>query len=71
MDKHNFQYIRMVVCNLYPFVKTVTNENVTIQDAVENIDIGKTFNNVHCNINENALGFVTFSNFNLFLLRCN
>ena len=38
--KQNFEYIRVVVCNLYPFVKTVANPDVTIEDAVENIDIG-------------------------------
>lgn len=30
----------MVVCNLYPFVNTIEKPDVTIQDAVENIDIG-------------------------------
>lgn len=35
---HNFQ--RVVVCNLYPFVKTVSNPSVTVDDAVEQIDIG-------------------------------
>ena len=30
----------MVVGNLYPFVETVSAENVTLQDALENIDIG-------------------------------
>lgn len=29
-----------MVCNLYPFVQTVSKENVTVADAVENIDIG-------------------------------
>lgn len=32
--------IRVVVCNLYPFVETVSKPNVTVEDAVENIDIG-------------------------------
>ncbi|PVU99178.1 hypothetical protein BB559_000945 [Furculomyces boomerangus] len=32
--------IDFVVCNLYPFVKTVENPNVTIPQAVEEIDIG-------------------------------
>lgn len=32
--------ISIVVCNLYPFVKTVTKPDVTVADAVENIDIG-------------------------------
>lgn len=35
---HNFK--RVVVCNLYPFVKTVSNPSVTVDDAVEQIDIG-------------------------------
>lgn len=33
---------RVVVCNLYPFVKTVSNPSVTVEDAVEQIDIGKS-----------------------------
>lgn len=32
--------IRIVVCNLYPFVQTVSKPDVTLSDAVENIDIG-------------------------------
>lgn len=32
---------RVVVCNLYPFVKTVSNPSVTVEDAVEQIDIGE------------------------------
>lgn len=35
---HNFK--RVVACNLYPFVKTVSNPSVTVDDAVEQIDIG-------------------------------
>lgn len=34
-------FIRVVVCNLYPFVKTVANPSVTVEDAVEQIDIGE------------------------------
>ena len=33
--------LRVVVCNLYPFVKTVSNPSVTVEDAVEQIDIGE------------------------------
>lgn len=33
-------FLRVVVCNLYPFVKTVANPSVTVEDAVEQIDIG-------------------------------
>ena len=32
---------RLVVCNLYPFVKTVQKEDCTVADAVEEIDIGE------------------------------
>lgn len=30
-----------MVCNLYPFVKTVASPDVTVEAAVEQIDIGK------------------------------
>ncbi|XP_034247277.1 bifunctional purine biosynthesis protein PURH [Thrips palmi] len=40
MSKQNYDMIRVVVCNLYPFVDTVSKPDVTIADAVENIDIG-------------------------------
>lgn len=40
MEKQDYSYIRVVVCNLYPFVKTVSADNVTVAEAVENIDIG-------------------------------
>ncbi|CAG4919092.1 unnamed protein product [Colias eurytheme] len=40
MKRQNYDMISVVVCNLYPFVETVSKPNVTIADAVENIDIG-------------------------------
>ncbi|XP_012266512.2 bifunctional purine biosynthesis protein ATIC [Athalia rosae] len=40
LKKQNYEMISIVVCNLYPFVKTVSTPGVTIDDAVENIDIG-------------------------------
>ncbi|KAK9294309.1 hypothetical protein QLX08_011055 [Tetragonisca angustula] len=40
LRKQNYQLIQVVVCNLYPFVNTVAKSDVTIEDAVENIDIG-------------------------------
>lgn len=40
LNKQNIELIRIVVCNLYPFVQTVSKPDVTIADAVENIDIG-------------------------------
>ena len=35
-----FLLSRMVVCNLYPFVNTISKEGVTHNEAIENIDIG-------------------------------
>ncbi|BFZ22787.1 hypothetical protein BsWGS_25826 [Bradybaena similaris] len=40
LKKQDYQMIRIVVCNLYPFIKTVSDPNVKVEDAVENIDIG-------------------------------
>lgn len=40
MAKQNYQFVSVVVCNLYPFVQTISKPGVTIEDAVENIDIG-------------------------------
>jgi phosphoribosylaminoimidazolecarboxamide formyltransferase/IMP cyclohydrolase len=40
LAQQRIELIRVVVCNLYPFVETVAKPNVTIDDAVENIDIG-------------------------------
>ncbi|XP_050296212.1 bifunctional purine biosynthesis protein ATIC [Anthonomus grandis grandis] len=40
LKKQNIEMIRIVVCNLYPFVQTVAKPDVTVADAVENIDIG-------------------------------
>ncbi|XP_041118089.1 bifunctional purine biosynthesis protein ATIC-like [Polyodon spathula] len=40
MDNLGFSFVRVVVCNLYPFVKTVSSGDVTVEQAVEQIDIG-------------------------------
>ncbi|XP_054900827.1 bifunctional purine biosynthesis protein PURH [Poeciliopsis prolifica] len=40
MEKLGYSLVRVVVCNLYPFVKTISSPNVTVEDAVEQIDIG-------------------------------
>lgn len=40
LDNHHIEPIGIVVINLYPFVKTVTENNATLDDALENIDIG-------------------------------
>ena len=40
MAKHNINPIDMVVVNLYPFEATVAKEGCSLEDAIENIDIG-------------------------------
>jgi phosphoribosylaminoimidazolecarboxamide formyltransferase / IMP cyclohydrolase len=40
MRQHGILNIDMVVVNLYPFEKTVAKEGVTMEEAIENIDIG-------------------------------
>ncbi|MEX3071664.1 bifunctional phosphoribosylaminoimidazolecarboxamide formyltransferase/IMP cyclohydrolase [Vibrio alginolyticus] len=40
MEKHGINPIDMVVVNLYPFAETVAKDGCTLEDAVENIDIG-------------------------------
>ncbi len=40
LAKHGIDPIDLVVVNLYPFVATVTKPDVTLADALENIDIG-------------------------------
>jgi phosphoribosylaminoimidazolecarboxamide formyltransferase/IMP cyclohydrolase len=39
-EQHRIEDIDMVVVNLYPFEATVAKSNVTLEDAIENIDIG-------------------------------
>ncbi|NIG59316.1 bifunctional purine biosynthesis protein PURH-like [Pontoporia blainvillei] len=43
MARLDFSLIRVVVCNLYPFAKTVASPAVTVEVAVEQIDIGKNY----------------------------
>ncbi|WP_371376052.1 bifunctional phosphoribosylaminoimidazolecarboxamide formyltransferase/IMP cyclohydrolase [Thalassotalea aquiviva] len=40
MAENNIDAIDMVVVNLYPFANTVAKEDCTLEDAIENIDIG-------------------------------
>ena len=40
MEKHGIEPIDMVIVNLYPFEQTVAKPDCTLEDAVENIDIG-------------------------------
>src|SRR6266480_212402 len=36
----NISPIDLVVCNLYPFEKTIEKKQITLEEAVENIDVG-------------------------------
>ena len=40
LDKHGIPTIDMVVVNLYPFQQTIAKEQCSLEDAIENIDIG-------------------------------
>lgn len=40
LAEQNIDKVDIVVCNLYPFKETVAKPNVTVEQAVEEIDIG-------------------------------
>jgi phosphoribosylaminoimidazolecarboxamide formyltransferase / IMP cyclohydrolase len=40
VSQNDIQYIDLVVVNLYPFKETVARDDVTVEEAIENIDIG-------------------------------
>ncbi len=40
MKKHNIEPIDLVCVNLYPFEQTIAKKGCTLEDAIENIDIG-------------------------------
>src|SRR5258708_13653402 len=40
MHEHGIEPIDMVVVNLYPFEQTIRREGVTLEEAIEQIDIG-------------------------------
>src|SRR5437660_739847 len=40
MREHGIEPIDMVVVNLYPFEQTVAREGITLEEAIEQIDIG-------------------------------
>lgn len=40
LKENGIEFIDMVCVNLYPFRQTIAKENVTMEDAIENIDIG-------------------------------
>src|SRR5210317_2228541 len=40
MEEHGIEPIDLLVVNLYPFEQTIAREDATLDDAIENIDIG-------------------------------
>ena len=40
MDEHGIEPIDLLAVNLYPFEETIAREDATVDDAIENIDIG-------------------------------
>ncbi len=40
LKENNIEFIDMVCVNLYPFRQTIAKEGVTMEEAIENIDIG-------------------------------
>jgi phosphoribosylaminoimidazolecarboxamide formyltransferase/IMP cyclohydrolase len=40
LEQHHFERIGLVVVNLYPFEQTIEQDNCTLAQAIENIDIG-------------------------------
>jgi phosphoribosylaminoimidazolecarboxamide formyltransferase/IMP cyclohydrolase len=40
LETHNIKAIDLLVCNLYPFQQTVAKRDVTLAEAIEQIDIG-------------------------------
>ena len=40
LKDHHIKPIDMVVCNLYPFENTITKQHVSLEEIIENIDIG-------------------------------
>jgi len=40
LQEHKIETIDLLVCNLYPFEQTIKKTNVTLDEIIENIDIG-------------------------------
>ncbi|GAB6099615.1 bifunctional phosphoribosylaminoimidazolecarboxamide formyltransferase/IMP cyclohydrolase [Halanaerocella petrolearia] len=40
IEDQGIKPIDLIVCNLYPFAETIAQDDVTLEEAVENIDIG-------------------------------
>lgn len=40
MHRNGYQFVSLVVCNLYPFVEAISRPGTTLAEAVEQVDIG-------------------------------
>lgn len=40
LELFNIDRIDYVICNLYPFKETISKQNITVAEAIEEIDIG-------------------------------
>ncbi|MEJ6950494.1 bifunctional phosphoribosylaminoimidazolecarboxamide formyltransferase/IMP cyclohydrolase [Natronospora cellulosivora (SeqCode)] len=40
LKEQEIETIDMIVCNLYPFAETIAKDDVSLEEAIENIDIG-------------------------------
>lgn len=40
MNRTGYQFVRLVVCNLYPFLEAISKPDTSIAEAVEQVDIG-------------------------------
>ncbi len=40
LKQHAITPIQLLICNLYPFAKTIQDPNCTLENAIENIDVG-------------------------------
>ncbi|MDA8233431.1 MAG: bifunctional phosphoribosylaminoimidazolecarboxamide formyltransferase/IMP cyclohydrolase [Clostridia bacterium] len=65
LEEHGIGTIDLVAVNLYPFKETISKPNVTLEDAIENIDIGgpamvrasaKNYEGVVIVVNPNSYG---------------
>lgn len=68
LEEQEITPIDMIVCNLYPFAETIAKDGVTLEEAIENIDIGgptmirsaaKNNKDVAVVVNPDDYGFIT------------
>ena len=55
MEEHGIEPIDLLAVNLYPFEQTIARADATIDDAIENIDIGGPALLIHLSSNRNYI----------------